>query len=445
MQKLLEGKHSPWGASGVKRLINCAGSFHLSKLVPKEQTSQSAAQGTLAHHLAECKLKEMLAYLAGDPRAYRHNIGNNVGMEYEVGGHKFTVTQEMVNAVNVYVEFVQETMVTYGLDHTDVFIEETVEIKNPFNSDMWGQLDCRLLIPFTKLMVIDYKHGSGIDVDVVENEQLMYYALAVYLSLEPWQRETIPEIEVVIVQPNIGGEDGGIKRWSFSASTDLMAYYDKLMDMVDIVESAAYDPLEFLNPSDSWCRFCPAKPICPARRAQLQEKLGIDFFDMETLKDPKEMTPERIAQILPNVKEANDWFYSVASLALRLRENGVKIPGYTLKEKLADRAWVDQEEAERYFAPLLGKKMWVEQKPKFMTPTQVEAELKDRKKRMDEDDPLMSLVKTPLYVLTPEQLAKFEEPPAQLVKRDKTGYTLVQGEDAEEPVSTWAEFARRLK
>lgn len=444
MQELLEGKHSRMGASGVKRLINCAASFHLSKLIPKEETSQSAAQGTLAHHLAECKLKEMLAHLAGDKRAFRFNIGNNVGMEYKVGKHTFTITQEMVNAVNVYVEFIQETMTTYGLDHTDVFVEKTVKIDNPFNDDMWGQLDCMILVPFTMLQVIDYKHGSGIDVDVVENEQLMYYALAVYLSLEPWQRETIPVIEIVIVQPNIGGEDGGIKRWSFSVE-DLMVFHGRLMDMIDLIEVAGSDPLEFLNPSDSWCRFCPAKPICPARRAQLQEKMGLNFFDMESFEDVKEMTPERIAQILPNVKEANDWFYSVASLALRLRENGIKIPGYTLKEKLADRAWVNQEEAEQYFAPLLGKKIWVEQKPKFMTPTQVEAELKDRKKRMDADDPLMRLVKTPLYVLTPEQLEKFEEPPAQLVKRDKTGYTLVQGEDEVEPVSTWAEFARRLQ
>lgn len=109
----------------------------------------------------------------------------------------------------------------------------------------------------TEIHVIDLKWGR-IEVPVVDNEQLLYYA-ACYAPLAPKAKE----INLHILQPNAEN----LERWVVTA-TELGAWMDKAKK----AQARIHAGDTTFGPSDH-CKFCPAyphsrgekgKPLCPA-------------------------------------------------------------------------------------------------------------------------------------------------------------------------------------
>lgn len=346
-----EREHSPWGASSAKRWMKCLASIRLNEAHPELQggSSQYADEGTAAHELGEyCILNTLNPYdLVG---AKRFN--------------GFDTTEEMAEAVNVYVELVDEILREYRSD-VELFVEEKFQLDH-ISPDLYGTNDLCAVIPGVKLIIVDYKHGQGVAVEPEENEQLMYYALGVMKDYE----ETFPEIELVIVQPRCPHPMGPVRRWTTTPERIKRFEEDlKLAYKASKKEDAPF------SPGTETCRWCNVKAICPALREQ-NYSFAKKHFDViedaefkEVLPKPAEMTVEEIAKVLKASDLLKEWSSSVVAYAKTAMERGAKIPGYKLVEKRGNRKWTDEKKVVEEYGDILGDEIFTK---KLKTPAQLE-------------------------------------------------------------------------
>src|SRR5262249_18993744 len=143
----------------------------------------------------------------------------------------------------------------YYLDHRVVF---------PTIPDTFGTLDLLVRINHT-IHVIDFKFGAGVrvlaltpdgDEDVI-NSQLLFYAAAARHSL-PRFFAGVKDVTLTILQPmSIDLEAEMI--------SSVTVTHDELDAFVMAYRAACEEALSgapHLEPG-SWCRFCPARLICP--------------------------------------------------------------------------------------------------------------------------------------------------------------------------------------
>lgn len=358
--------HAKLGASSSHRWMNCAGSIRMSEGI-EDVGSDYAREGTAAHEVGERCLRH-----GTDAIAYLDTI---VAVEDEQGVHHFTVTEEMAEAVQVYVDHIRNRIEELGgADAVTMFVEHRFDL-TPLNppGPMYGTSDCTLWVPEARhLDVNDYKHGAGVAVDATENSQLMMYALGAVVELGK-RPETI---RVTITQPRGHHPAGIIRSYDFTWA-ELIAFKEELFDRARATE----DPDAPLNPGE-WCRFCPAAPTCPAKREQTQ-LVTQDMFDVVappeeagTLPAPENITDEQLAFILHNSGQVMDWLRSVEAHVMRRLERG-KFPGYKLVEGRSNRRWRDEDAVDTYLRGR-GLKKDERYKSKLISPAQAEKALKGR-------------------------------------------------------------------
>ena len=93
---ILDKEHSLLSPSASPRWMRCPGSVWLCQQAPKRPVSVFAEEGTVAHHVAEDCLSNL-----NNPSAY---LGEQITSP---AGMSFTVTQEMVDALDIYVDAVR--------------------------------------------------------------------------------------------------------------------------------------------------------------------------------------------------------------------------------------------------------------------------------------------------------------------------------------------------
>src|SRR3990172_8181607 len=122
----MSGWHAKLGASSMARWEACPGSIRLSRGIPRT-TSAYAAEGTAAHELAAACLE------------HGQNAAQYIDHAIGADGHEFIVDDEMAEAVQVYLDYVRS---------------------------QWISPEPGVLV------VCDYKHGSGVAVEVVKYERI---------------------------------------------------------------------------------------------------------------------------------------------------------------------------------------------------------------------------------------------------------------------------------
>lgn len=313
--------HSHLGASSSYRWMACPGSVALSKDVPRKDTVFSK-EGTAAHKLGE------IAYEAG------LHPSNWLGEKVE----DVEVTNDMVNAVVVYVDFLRDLDVA----GYEVRLEHKFDLAklNP-PAPMFGTSDCTCYVPDKhKLIVADYKHGAGVAVEVENNSQLMYYALGAMLELGKGVK--VEEIEMVIVQPRAQHRDGPIRKWSCTRQ-------DILKFAGDLIAAAK----ETMKPeadlhAGKHCRFCPAQPRCPALHHETKEIAKLEFDSASPLVDPRLLSAEQVSYILERADLIEDWVRSIRAHVQSELEAGKNIPGWKLVQKRALRSWNNTTEVIKW-------------------------------------------------------------------------------------------------
>jgi hypothetical protein len=299
----------------------CAGSVReAAKNHTPLLSSPYAEEGTDAHALAS------LCLIKG------HNPGYYIGKDISPEGRRFQVDKEMADAVQVYVDAIEER---YAERAGDILVVEQKFDLSAVYPGCFGTADCVIWSPSKKrLTVADYKHGAGIPVGVKNNPQLRYYGLGALIA----GGHKPDVIELVIVQPRCDHADGPVR----SEEIDALDLLDFRTDLVDYAK-ATEDPNAPLVPGPH-CRFCPAARECPAVAARAQEVARLEFkpglpYDPMKLKLALDSRP-----ILQAAIKAVDEFAYAEAEAGRLP----KEVGYKLVDKRATRKWANEGGAIDY-------------------------------------------------------------------------------------------------
>lgn len=352
--------HSSLGASSSHRWLACPGSVRLSKgLVSKG--SVYADEGTAAHELASrCLLSDGL-----DPSVFLDTIIQTSDMDSPV-----QVTEEMVEAVLVYVDYVHGRMAEgYEL----IGIEQQFDLA-PLNppAPMWGRADAVLFLPARSPMrmwdgsgislpkpsvleVADLKYGSGTVVEPEQNSQGMYYAIGAVLAT----KKRADTVRITIAQPRAPHSGGIVRSWECSWD-ELVAFREELLS--GAVATQQDDAPLFAG---SHCKFCPALAICPAQAEAAQAAAKTVFTQVpvtnELVPEPGEvqlpvpatLTLEELGRVMEAAGPLADWLKAVMNHMRDLTEAGVKT-GYKLVPKRGRRLWKNETEAEQVLRDSLG-------------------------------------------------------------------------------------------
>jgi hypothetical protein len=216
----------------------------------------------------------------------------------------------------------------------------------------------------SRAVVLDWKFGDGVMVEVEENPQLMFYAAAAMRTPDAqWAFEGATEIECVIVQPP------EVRRWV--TTPERIAKFE--LELVQAVKQAE-KPNAKLAVGDH-CRWCAAKPICPKMTGAADRALKVQI---EALPAPQ------ISDYLKTADMLEEWIKDLRALALQMLESGAKLPEYKLVAKRAIRSWSDEEKAKiALFAYGLTESEVME--TSVVSPAKAEKALKKRKIGLPDD------------------------------------------------------------
>jgi hypothetical protein len=363
--------HAKLSPSAAKRWMNCPGSVRLiDKIEVKDEPSKYAAEGTVAHEICEMCLLE-----GKSPKEF-------LGLKMQADGFTFTVNQNMVDACDVYVDYIRD-YIEQAETEADISLDLLVEVRcslKPFKVPGLdgGTSDCVLINrDHQVLTIIDYKHGSGVAVDVENNPQAMQYGSGMLLKLED-EGEDIEDwqVELVIVQPRAIHKDGPIRDWVVSANA-LMTWCKEIL--IPKAKETHKEDAE-LVPSDEACLFCPVKD-CSARYAKVTEMAMIDFAEpTNLLPDPELMTVEQKRNVLDHVGMIRSFLIAVEKqVKFEVDSGSEEYKGaYKLVRKTTQRK-LKEEAFDEIASPLLDhleEDELYERKPKGIG--SLEAALKDK-------------------------------------------------------------------
>lgn len=346
--------HSKIGASTCERWWNCPGSVALVESCPPQATSPYAAEGTSAHEMAERCLK------------YNMDAIDCVGKD------RAEFTEEMAEAVQIYLNVIRADMAQYKVHPDDLQIEHKFHLTH-IDTNAFGTNDANLKVAFTKIIVYDYKHGAGVAVGAEDNRQGLYYAVGAAYG------EEMDEVEIVIVQPRAIHKDGPIRRWTVSKA-ELDEFAEALKERIE----ATRDPTAACK-AGPWCKktFCPAMAICPAIRGRVERDAMVVFNEkpLKTLPRPEEITPLTLRRLLDGMPLIEEWLKAVWAYAEQKANNGEKIHGYKLvRGREGNREWIENAEGKLIIF-MSEKKIDVDiYKSELLSPAQMEKLGKDFKK-----------------------------------------------------------------
>lgn len=321
--------HSFFSPSGAHQWLACPGGWQAHLLV-EQAPSPYAEEGTRAHELAEWLLRN----------------DRNVVID---------APEDMLDAAMEYVNFA-----TAGADGADtVLIEHRVDFSHltPIPGQ-GGTLDHAALIPYGPAILTDFKYGAGVKVYAERNPQLMIYALAILNEYDAFY--DFPHFHLRIAQPRLDHFDS----WTVGR--------DELIEFGEYVRERAalvLQPDAPRVPGEKQCRWCRVAATCPARLAQLQETAVAVFEDDAepvALAPPEDLPVERLVHVMRNRATVEQWFGQIEAHLTRKALAGEPVPGMKMVEGRTHRRWADEKTL-----PI----SWF--KPKAMTPTEVEAWLRE--------------------------------------------------------------------
>jgi hypothetical protein len=318
---MTETTHSPVGASSCERWWNCPGSVRLVASMPPQPPSVHAKDGTKAHALAEFALRKNVdAFKASE----QYNVDDGTG----VG-----ISMEMVEAVQLYLDVIDEDIFKYKMKKADLEIEKQFQLTH-IHADARGTNDANLGVFLDRLIIYDFKYGKGVAVEVKDNKQGLYYALG---ALQGGDYDTV---EIVIVQPRAIHRDGPVRRWALSRS-DLLGFGEALK--THIMDTQRADaPLQCGDHCQKY--FCPALAVCPAVKTRVNE-VAVGVFDepVRTLPAPESLTPGALKKLLDTIPIIDAYVKAVEDYALNLANKGGQVEGYKLVQKRSIRQWRDPD------------------------------------------------------------------------------------------------------
>ena len=319
-QKHSQRAHALLSASGASRWINCTPSAKLEDEYGDKSTSPYAAEGTLAHELAELYLRKDVLENISDA-----DFENS--LEEIMANELFN--DEMLEVVPTYTDYCEDQFIEAknNNDFAIIEIEQVLDLTE-YVPESFGTADT-VIISDGIMEVIDLKYGKGIPVYADWNKQLMLYALGALRKYDTMY--DIDEVRVTIVQPRINN----ISSWQISVE-ELLKWAEE--DLRPTADEAFHGEGE-LNAGD-WCRFCGVRNQCKKLYEQQFEIAKHEFAEPQLLSD------NDIADIVQRTPKLVEWANSVAEYAKKKAiEENKQWPGLKLVEGRSRRKWIDEDKA----------------------------------------------------------------------------------------------------
>lgn len=303
-------KHALLGASSSARWLVCTPSARLEAMFPDEQ-SPYAAEGTIAHDLAESIL--------------RHKLEGKKAPKLD------DYSTEMIEAVNRYVDICEEKVNEARARSSDA--EAMIEARLDFSRwvpEGFGTGDM-VIVADGILEVIDLKYGKGVPVSAIENTQMRLYALGAYDANEFLY--DVKSVRMTIVQPRLD-----------SVSTDEMAL-EELLDWgeeIKPIAQRAFNGEGNCTPCD-YCNFCKARHTCRALSDTCLTAFYKDGGKLNQL-----LTDSEVSDILAMKDLITKWIKGVYDFAYEKALAGEKQwPGFKLVEGTSRRTITDPDAAAK--------------------------------------------------------------------------------------------------
>lgn len=300
-------EHAVLSASSAHRWLTCPPLPRLERFF-ENQTSEVANEGTVAHSLAEHKLRKLLGQKTRKPKS------------------KF-IDKDMEQYTDDYVNYIHELLQTIRQTTKDpiVLIEQRLDFSN-YVPDGFGIGDC-LIIADKTLYITDLKYGRGVGVSAENNPQMMLYALGALNLFDALY--DIEEVSMTIFQPrkyNISSEVKSVKELKKWAESELKDKAELAFNGEGIV---TYGP---------WCQFSSCKAVLRARK---------DYHDKLTrfqLSSPHLLTDAEIEEVLEHVDDLVKWVVDVKEYATKVAlETDKTWSKFKLVEGKSNRKFNDEE------------------------------------------------------------------------------------------------------
>lgn len=309
-----ERAHALLSASASHRWLACPPSVRLEEQFP-DSTSDFAREGTLAHEIAELKLRKYFT----EPMSQRtFNTRLNKMKKHEL------YQEEMLKHTDTYLEYLKGISLSLS-SAPYVAVEKRINYSS-YAPEGFGTVDC-LMVGGDTLYVTDFKYGKGVAVSAENNPQMKLYALGAYLEysfLYP-----IKTIKLAIIQPRLNI----ISEFDLTVQ-ELLSWGDEIKP---VAEDAFAGKGDFV-PGEH-CKFCRAKAQC---RARAEEFSALAYFT--SLKPPL-LTDEEVGQMLERGQHVESWIKALKDYALGQCLKGNEVPGWKAVEGRGSRSFVDQDKA----------------------------------------------------------------------------------------------------
>lgn len=322
-----ERKHSLLGPSGAHRWLACTPSALLERDFP-DTTSEAAMEGTLAHELAELKLRNYSRPADFGKRKLASAIG---------ALKKRALWQdEMMRYTDEYLDYVKGACMRFPTSPR-IDVERIVPLEAyvpcpPGEEATSGTADC-VLVCGNVLHVIDFKYGKSPSgrVGAEGNPQLGLYALGAYETyrlLYP-----IEIIRMSIVQPRLSD---GISEWECPLE-ELLSFGRHAKGRAELAIKGEGE----YAPGPETCKYCRARGRCRAR-ADESVKLA---FSGDLGKLPPLISSEEMGGYLTKGATVAKWLAALRDCALKECLAGKGVPGWKAVEGRGSRDWTDADKA----------------------------------------------------------------------------------------------------
>lgn len=308
--------HAILSASSAHKWLICTPSARLEEQFP-DKTSEYMKEGTLAHAIAEFKVRSyFLEAISKTTQTRRLNK-----FKKEEG-----FQAEMLEHTDTYLNFLKEEALKTNAKPF-ITVEQKVDFSN-YVPEGFGTADC-IMISGDTLHIIDFKYGKGVKVEAEDNPQMKLYALGAISTYGLFY--PIKYIKMSIVQPRID---------------NISSYEIPIEPLIDwgekIVKPQAQKAFAGIGDyvQGEHCRFCRAKGACEFRaKANMKVVEEIQSSYNGTISN------DELGEMLTKTDGIEQWIKDIKSYALELVLKGEQVKGWKAVEGKSNRKITDTDKA----------------------------------------------------------------------------------------------------
>lgn len=323
--------------------------------IPQQDTEYSI-EGTQAHKVCECLLREEPQPLGATPEMVEHALS--------------------------YKEFIDSLLAPLVSPMT--FVELKMPLYYQIERNAYADF---IAVDGSTLHVVDYKYGFT-PVHAQEKRQIAIYAMCAVRALEglvDFHDSTV--VGMHIFQPRVDGPSS----WTLTLR-ELREWLAEHVDPAVLTVLYPNDPdakPPVFSPGDDTCRWCPASAICTARAQWLVEDLptisALVTDPQGVLEDPTEVVgfapPETLDEshlraAMSVAGSLRKWLDDIEAHVKASILDGKPVTGWKVVEGRGSRAYADESQAEKFLKTRLKQDAY--QPRKLISPAQAEKALKGK-------------------------------------------------------------------